>query len=693
MGNTAEKLDESIRLGVLTTRALPVTPDTYDENTRSIEVGLASDEIVEVYDVESGQVIREVLLTDGAELPERVPLLDTHNRKSIRAVIGSLRNFKKENGLIVARAHFSDDEDGRLAESKVRDGHVTDLSAGYRITEKRMLVRGEEETINGRTLVGPLRIGLRWKVREGSLTSIGADEKTKVRSTVITDETRDILIERGLPEDASHEETINFLNDQLSNNSQQSRGDTQMGEDNKKQNNTGSPPVEQQRQEIDVNQVREEARRQEAERISEINATADQFGDKVSNVRELANKAVKEAWDIARFNQEILKRMSTGAPVDVDRDDSRQGHIGMTEKEIKKYSIVEGIRQIAFAGKTDGLIKEASEAMQQVTGREANGFLVPDDVLYYQDKVKVSDNVARQAYGEYHRAYQMQQRDAMTPTEFAHGGAFIGTSVLAGSFIEMLRNKPLVAQMGARRLTGLTGNVAIPKQTGGATAYWLAAGAQVPKSRQTVGQLPLTPKRLVANTEYDKQLVIQSSIGVEAFVRDDLLTVLSLARDLAAIQSDGANGEPIGVMHTPGVNTVEFGATASRAKAIEFQRKVAEENAHRGALGYITTPVVAAAWMAIEEAANTAQWLWKGNIDTGMVVGRPAESTNQVPDDKVIYGNWNDLILADWAGIDIVVDPYSGRREGEIGTTITLWADQGVRHAKSFAVSTDSGAQ
>ena len=85
--------------------------------------------------------------------------------------------------------------------------------------------------------------------------------------------------------------------------------------------------------------------------------------------------------------------------------------------------------------------------------------------------------------------------------------------------------------------------------------------------------------------------------------------------------------------------------------------------------------------------------MWDGNIDQGTVVGRPAYSTNQVPGDVVIYGNFNDLILADWAGIDVVVDPYTLKKQGMIEITVTLWCDVGVRHAVSFAVSTDSGAQ
>jgi hypothetical protein len=58
-----------------------------------------------------------------------------------------------------------------------------------------------------------------------------------------------------------------------------------------------------------------------------------------------------------------------------------------------------------------------------------------------------------------------------------------------------------------------------------------------------------------------------------------------------------------------------------------------------------------------------------------------------------VFGNWNDLIVAEWAGMDVVVDPYSAKKTGQIEVTMTLWTDIGIRHGASFCISSDSGAQ
>ena len=81
--------------------------------------------------------------------------------------------------------------------------------------------------------------------------------------------------------------------------------------------------------------------------------------------------------------------------------------------------------------------------------------------------------------------------------------------------------------------------------------------------------------------------------------------------------------------------------------------------------------------------------VWQNN----QVNGYGAEASNQVPSDRVIFGNWADALFADWDGMDVVVDPYSLKKKGQVEITIQLMTDFAVRHAESFCASTDSGAQ
>jgi HK97 family phage major capsid protein len=147
---------------------------------------------------------------------------------------------------------------------------------------------------------------------------------------------------------------------------------------------------------------------------------------------------------------------------------------------------------------------------------------------------------------------------------------------------------------------------------------------------------------------------------------------------------------------------VTFGAAATWAKVLDFETQVATANALLGAMAYLTSPGVRAKWKAAVKIAGSqySDFLWQGgnNLGEGQVNGYKAVATNQIPATgtyahRVVFGNWADLILAEWAGIDVVVDPYSLKKQGQIEVTITLWTDIGVRHAGSFTISADSGAQ
>ena len=62
-------------------------------------------------------------------------------------------------------------------------------------------------------------------------------------------------------------------------------------------------------------------------------------------------------------------------------------------------------------------------------------------------------------------------------------------------------------------LTGLVGNIAIPRQTGGGTAYWVAENAAVTESSQAFDQVTLAPKTVGAMTDITQHLAHKKSQG------------------------------------------------------------------------------------------------------------------------------------------------------------------------------------
>lgn len=162
------------------TRALK----TLDESTRSVDWVIVTEEPVRVYDWERGGVINEVLLATGVTLPKnkQVPLLDSHQRWTLKNQIGSVREIRVEGQLVIGRAFFSSTADGQEAFTKVQEGHVTDGSGGYLPMRSEWIPEGQKKIIQGKEYVGPLKVTTKWLLKELSPTPIGADERAKARS-------------------------------------------------------------------------------------------------------------------------------------------------------------------------------------------------------------------------------------------------------------------------------------------------------------------------------------------------------------------------------------------------------------------------------------------------------------------------------------------------------------------------------
>ena len=168
------------------------------------------------------------------------------------------------------------------------------------------------------------------------------------------------------------------------------------------------------------------------------------------------------------------------------------------------------------------------------------------------------------------------------------------------------------------------------------------------------------------------------------------MAVIAIARDLAAIAGTGVSGQPLGILNTSGLSTsvtLSGAQSMTYANAVQFETNVALNNADLGKLGYMVTPTVKNnAKLVAEISAANANPVWKNN----QVNGYNAVATNQVPTaTSVIFGNWDDLILADWAQTQVIVDPYSLSLQGQVRVVMQMLCDNGLRHAKSFTVSTN----
>jgi len=406
----------------------------------------------------------------------------------------------------------------------------------------------------------------------------------------------------------------------------------------------------------------------ERERVSAILELASRH-----NQREFGESAIRDGASIEQFRGALLDKVSS-KPLNVDHE------IGLTEKEIRSFSFVKAMR--ALANPQDRRAQDeaafefaASEAAAKKEGRTSRGLMVPVDVLYKRDIT------------------------TSTASGTAKGGNLVATDLLAASFIDVLRNKMVLNTLGAQFLTGLQGNVAIPRKTAASSAYWVAENVAPTESTNAPAfdQVTMTPKTLGAYVDISRRLMLQSSLDIENLVRNDLAASIAVAMDGAAIAGSGSN-KPTGVLNTSGIGSVTLGTNGGAptwAMVTNLVREVDIDNALNGAAAFLTNGQVKAKLSNTSKQTSGVEGNFILGPDVNLLYGYPLVVSQQMPANlskgsgsnlsAMIFGVWSELLIGQWSGIDLMADPYTGSNAGTVRIVAFHDCDFAVRHPESFA--------
>jgi HK97 family phage major capsid protein/HK97 family phage prohead protease len=378
------------------------------------------------------------------------------------------------------------------------------------------------------------------------------------------------------------------------------------------------------------------------------------------NKRDLADKAISDGISVAEFRGILLENISNNTPLETPSE------IGMTKEEVRDFSLVKAIRAMANpsdrqAQKDAEFEFECSAEAARQYGKDAQGIMLPAEVLRTWGKRDINSS---------------------------DDSTLISEDYRGGDFIDVLRNESSVMQAGATMLRGLQGNVVIPKKTAASSAGWIATeGTAASESEFTSGSVTMSPKVIGAFTDATRLLLQQSSLDVENLIRDDLTKSIATAIDLGALAGSGSSGQPTGIANTSGINTTTFAAAnPTWAEIVAMESAVANDNALTGSLAYICRPADFGTLKTTEKATNTAQFVVSpDNTMNGYNVVR----SNQVTSGDFYFGNFADLLIGMYGGLDITVDPYALSTSGGVRIVALQTVDVAVRHAVSFCKSSD----
>lgn len=395
-----------------------------------------------------------------------------------------------------------------------------------------------------------------------------------------------------------------------------------------------------------------------ADVTGEINALA-----AVHARRDLADDYVATAMragktpSLAEFRGILRAQVPAEKPL-VNRD------IGLTDAEKRQFSIIRLARSMADpSGVALARFEiEACEAAADKAEGATRGYRLPTDV--------------------------MDAWDVRAPMSTSGNPNVQTVDHLAGRFIDNLRNASTVMRAGMTVLSGLDGNIEIPGGDANTSAVWLASeGANASESAPTFRKVSMAIKDVAAYTDFTRRMLMQSSIDVEMYGRNQLLLALAEAIDDAGLQGSGASGIPRGVKNTVGIGSETFaGANPTWGEIVNLETDVAVGNALMGSTNYIGTVSMRGHFKQTLKSAGVSGYIMEGN--DSLLNGYSYLASNKVTAGDLFFGNWSDLMMGMWGSLDLDRDSSALFLSGGIRLRAIQSVDFAVARLASFSYGT-----
>ena len=382
----------------------------------------------------------------------------------------------------------------------------------------------------------------------------------------------------------------------------------------------------------------------------------------VHDMRQLVSKAEEEKRELTSEEVEKFDKMK-GEIESLESKEDRALFLEQQERSQpadksfqtleKKVTVLDAL-QAQLDGGATGALREFNQETENRTGKKAQGIYVPLSAF--------------------------EKRDTQTTTTAA---GIVPSDFYASEYIGPLRNSLLMRTLGIRTMTGLRGDVVIPKYKTGMTAGWVSENEALTKSGGSFQNVEMKPKHVGALTELSRQLIQQSSPDINSLVTDDISFVMADALDRAILSGDGVK-EPLGILKTAGIQSGSL-ADPTWESILKLSELLDIRNIENAK--YITNPTVMRVLRSIEKSQGTAQYLATSNT----IGDVEALVTNQMADKGLLLGDFSQYVLGIWSEVDLLVNPYaeSAYNKGNILVRALMTAGTACRNAEAFVYVND----
>ena len=262
-----------------------------------------------------------------------------------------------------------------------------------------------------------------------------------------------------------------------------------------------------------------------------------------------------------------------------------------------------------------------------------------------------------------------QKRDITVAT--GNGSFTVEDGVLG--YVEALREKSLALQLGAEYLAGLTGNFDMSRENAVYTPSFKTENGTATETNPTYARAVFSPKRLTGFIDVSKQLLIQSAVGIEARLRNQLLLGHAEALDKVAFNGSSASDEPVGILNDANVGILAIGTNGGAITKVLTEQLVQALEEAKGMTDntvWVVSPILKRILKNLSKDSGSGQYVWMNNSIDGIA----AYATTHVPKNiakgegtnltAAILADFSNMMYGQWGGTEIIVDPYTQALSG-----------------------------
>lgn len=379
------------------------------------------------------------------------------------------------------------------------------------------------------------------------------------------------------------------------------------------------------------NILKEEAKKITSHARQEIRMLSDEENTKIAEIKE----------EIAKINEELRSLEDVQLPETINLKPKKQ-------MENKNFSLVAAIRNAASNKQQDELIQAVIDAGQE--------------------NMRMSQTT-------YTGQIQLPSAEFRTITKATEGVDVVATDIY--DIAQAIHEKSVLSELGCRVISGLVGDVQFPVIST-ANATWEAETATTAATTPTFTSVKLSPKRLSCVVPISKMLLAQDSTGIERAVRNEITkAIMGKLESTVFGAAAGSATQPAGIFNGTISTTI---AAFSDITALE---SLTDGYDGYGEKKYLMAPNVKAALRSMIKGTNGTGMV----MENGEVDGTKAAVSAFVPTNDLAYGDWSNLTVGIWDGLDIVVDNYTLAADGCIRLVVNFYCDAQLTRSGAIAVA------